>query len=210
MALDPTDSEVIRDALTSRLLDVWTATIGRVETYYPETQTADILPVVRRPLQAADGFVGHEDVPVLPNVPVLQPRAGGYFVHLPIIAGDTVLVVFTSDSFQMWRGSGSVVNPGDLRRHSLANAIAIPGVFPAAMALADIPTDMAVLGGGVYRVGAASAGFVALAAKVDAALDAIQSWATSHAHSIPTGTSGPASPALSAAASVAATKLKSE
>lgn len=212
MALDPTDAEVIRAAITARLGEVWTATIGRVESYDPQTQTASVLPVVRRPLKAADGHVGHEDLPVLPNVPVLQPRAGGFFVHLPVVVGDTVLVVFTSDSFAMWRESGAVTNPGDLRRHSLSNAVAIPGVFPAKLALADIPTNEAVLGGGVFRVGAASADFVALAAKVDTAIANLQQAFDGHTHATAMGPSGPPAPtaAVGAQASTAATKLKSE
>lgn len=215
MALDPSDSEVIRDAIGARLAEVWTATIGRVESYDPIKQTADVLPVVRRPLQASDGHVGHEDLPVIPNVPVLQARSGGFFVHLPVEAGDTVLLVFTSDSFQMWRESGSVVNPGDLRRHSLSNAIAIPGVFPALQPLLDppnigMPSSEAVLGGGVYRVGdSLTADFVALATKVDSAIAAIRSWANSHKHPTAMGPSAVTDTPLDAQPSVAATKLKS-
>ena len=212
MAIEPTDAEVIRDAINARLLDVWTATIGRVESYDPKTQTANILPVVRRPLQSADGHIGHEDLPVLPNVPVLQPRAGGFFVHLPLQAGDTVLVVFTADSFQMWRNSGSVTNPGDLRRHSLSNAIAIPGVFPNLEALLDPPnvgmaSDEAVLGGGVYRVGDATAAqFVALSNKVDAALELIKT----HVHPSAMGPTGTSTELASMVTATGATKLKAE
>lgn len=216
MALDPSDSEVIRDAINARLGEVWTATVGRVQSYDAVKQTVDVLPVIRRPLQAADGQVGHEDLPVIPNVPVLHMRAGGFFVHLPVEKDDTVLLIFTSDSFQMWRESGSVVNPGDLRRHSLSNAIAIPGVFPATQPLTDLPnvgmaSDEAVLGGGVYRVGdATAADFVALASKVDSALSAIHSWATEHTHPTAMGPSGNATPVLAEQPSVAATKLKAE
>lgn len=180
MAIDPTDSEVIRDAMNARLGDVWTASVGRVQSYDAIKQVADVLPVVRRPLTAADGSVGHEDLPVIPNVPVLQPRAGGFFVHLPLVVGDTVLLIFASDSFQMWRESGSISNPGDLRRHSLSNAIAIPGIFPALELLTDPPhpgmsDTEAVLGGGVYRVGSATdAQFVALSNKVEDALSELK------------------------------------
>ena len=151
MALDPSDSEVIRDAITARLGEVWTATIGRVQKYDAVTQTADILPVVRRAIQAGDGTIGHEELPVIPNVPVLQARAGGFFVNLPVDVGDTMLVVFTSSSFQMWRESGSVVDPGDLRRHSLSNAIAIPGVFPSTKPIS--PVDAAASAGGAAILG---------------------------------------------------------
>lgn len=212
MALDPSDSEVIRDGIDSRLSDVWTATIGRVQKYDAKTQTADVLPVVRRALVAADGYVGHEDLPVIPNVPVLHSRSGGFFVHLPVEVGDTVLLVFTKDSFQMWRESGSVVNPGDLSRHSLSNAVAIPGIFPSKEPLVDppnvgMPDNEAVLGGGVFRFGDATAAqFVALSNKVDAALVLIKT----HLHPTAMGPSGASAELTSMNTATGATKLKSE
>lgn len=223
MSVVPSDAEVIRDAIEARLLDVWTAMIGRVQSYDATKQVADILPVVRRPLSSADGDIEHEDLPVLPNVPVLQPRAGGFFIHLPVMVGDTVLVIFTSDSFQMWRETGSVVNPGDLRRHSLTNAIAIPGIFPNAQPLTDAPlpgmsTTEAVFGGGVYRFGGqASAEFVALASLVTAQLAALKA-AISSAAGTESGAGGlggmtALNVALAGASwpgPVAASKLKSE
>lgn len=210
MPIVPSDAQLISDAMNSRLLDVWTSTIGRVESYDPATQTASVRPVVRRPLQAADGAIGHEDLPVVPNVPVLQPRSGGFFVHLPVAAGDAVLLVFTTDSFALWRESGDVVNPGDLRRHNLSNAIAIPGLGPASAALPNIPTNEAVLGGGVFRVGTSAADFVALSTKVNDALEAIRTWANSHTHGTAMGPSATTAPTLAALASTASTRLKSE
>lgn len=217
MSLVPSDSEVIRDAIDARLLDVWTATMGRVQAYDAAKQVAEILPVVRRPLLSADGEVEHEDLPVLPNVPVWHRRSGGFSEHVPVKKGDTGLIVFTTDSFQMWRDSGGVVNPGDLRRHSLTNAVFVPGFVPAANALTDTPDDEVVFGGGVYRVGDDTAGFVALATLVSAQLDAlktaISSAAATEADAAGLGGMTALKAALTTGAwpgAVAASKLKSK
>lgn len=147
---EPTLAEVITEALEHRLADVQVATVCRVKTYDPALQVADLIPVVRRPVRDEDGdIVDSEDLCVLPNVPVLWPRAGGFFLTMPLLPGDHVLAVFSHDSFAMWRESGSVTDPGDLRRHSLANAVCFAGIFPTASPLSPTPLALAARAAGL-------------------------------------------------------------
>lgn len=141
---EPTDAEVIRAALEHRLDGVHVATVCQVVSYDPILQTADLRPVVRRAIRNEDDeIVEHEELCVLPNVPVLWPRAGGFFFHMPLAAGDHVLAVFAHESFAMWRETGSVSDPGDLRKHGLSNAIAIAGIEHALAPLSPAPLDLA-------------------------------------------------------------------
>lgn len=136
--------EVIRNAMDHRLDRVHVAKICRVKSYDPTTQSADIVPVVRRSVRDENNdVIDSEEICVLPNVPILQLRAGGFFVHLPVEAGDHVLAIFSEDSFQYWRETGSVSDPGDQRRHSLANAVAIPGIASMLDPLSPAPLDLA-------------------------------------------------------------------
>lgn len=208
---EPSLSEVIRDALDARLVDVHTATIGQIVTYDPITQTANVRLVTKRALAREDGEIEHEEPPVLPSVPVSWPRAGGFFLHMPVLPGDSCLLVFCEDSNAMWRETGAAgMVPGDVRRHSYSSAVAIMGVAPSLSPLLDPPLPAmdpteAVLGGGVYRVGAkATAVPVALAPLVDAFITAFNS----HTHGTGVGPSTP--PIVSHPGSTAATKLKAE
>lgn len=126
--IPPTQAEVIRGAIRAALAEVMTATVGKVVLYNPLTQTADVLPVMKRPYNVGYGVVDYEDLPVIMNVPVKQPRAGGFFVHMPIEVGDHVLLVFTHDDIANWRETGASSEPDDLRRHSLGSCVALVGM----------------------------------------------------------------------------------
>lgn len=133
----------VLDLFEEKLLtNIHTALPGRVESYDPATQRADVQPLIRRRVPKAGTdrreWV-HEDLPLIPSVRVIHPRGGGAFVHLPIATGDTVLLVFCETGIGHWEaGNGDMSDAGDERRHHLAHAVAIPGFYPAAK---NIPSE---------------------------------------------------------------------
>lgn len=113
---DPQWAEVIRGAIERSLDGVHTSIPARVKSYLAPLQQCSVEPVIA-------------GMPPLEDVPVLWPRGGGYFIHLPLAAGDHVLVVFCEQDFSPWRLSGSAMAPALLRRHGLF-AYALPGAAP--------------------------------------------------------------------------------
>jgi hypothetical protein len=138
----PTLAAVITDGVRAHLNELMTATVGKVTAYNPLFDTVDVLPMILRPF-SQDGETVHEELPILPDIPIVWPRAGGYILHMPIAQGDTVLLVFSHDCTDGWRETGAQSAPGDLRRHSLSNAVAVPGVFPQTAPLSADPTQAA-------------------------------------------------------------------
>lgn len=173
MSVEPTLAEIMRLAIESRLLDLHVAIPCKVESYNPATQTVEVLPAVRRPIEDATGEVQHEDLPKLPNVPVLYPSSGSFSQVWPLAAGDFVLVVFCSSAIGTWRQGGDIADPVDLRRHDLSHGVAIPCVWPAAQVPSKLPANplAALLEVGApvthIQIGAAATSFAALAAKVE-------------------------------------------
>jgi hypothetical protein len=178
MPLAPEMSEVLEEWLRSELAEVHTAIPGKVKTYDPETQTAEVIVQVRASTPREDGSRQPEEAPVIPNVPVAWLRAGGYSLHLPLAANDAVLLIFNEAAIAHWRETGQLSDPGDLTRHSLSYPYAIPCDARNAGKLTDTPADAAVFGlpsGGHLRIGAESGSeFVALAEKVTAQLNALK------------------------------------
>lgn len=215
--IEPSLAEIVRLALDSKMLDVHVALPCRVEKYDAATQTVEVAPMVRRALTNTDGETQHEDLPVLPNVPVCFPRSANFSATWPISKGDFVLVIFCSSAIGTWRATGQLSDPVDLRRHDLSYAVAIPGIAPDG---STIPTasDAAVLevGGAATHVavGAAATDFVAMNQKVMDALQDIATTFNGHIHLTPAGGGGVASDITTTPyvppADVAATKLKSE
>jgi hypothetical protein len=93
-------------------------------------QTPEVEISVREPVVDEDGAVATEALPLISDVPVLWPGGGGFHVHLPLAAGDHVLLVFSDLATGVWRSSGQQSDPGDLRRHHLSYCFAIPCVRP--------------------------------------------------------------------------------
>lgn len=117
---------ILRDAIRNDRLNLHTAMPGIIQSYSASTQLADIQPVCKR--RYADDSV--EDLPLIPDVPVMQPRTTLAWVNLPIKPGDSVLLIFCERSIESFRTIGGVNDPDDVRTHDLSDAIAIPGIFP--------------------------------------------------------------------------------
>lgn len=175
-----------------------------VRSYDSVTQLAEV--------EFAVQLDADKKVPPLSDVPVMWPGGVAGFLHIPLEAGDTVLVVFSEEDYSKWWDSGSVSTPAVLQRHGL-HAVAIPGLrargdaFPATGGHATLAASELRLGSDAASV------FVALASLVDARLAAIVSYINTHIHTGVTtgaGVSGVPSVLISAQASVAATKVKAE
>jgi hypothetical protein len=176
MGAEPTLAEIVRLALESRLLDLHVALPCRVESYDATTQTIEALPMVRRAITDTSGETQHEDLPTLPNVPVLFPRSAAFSASWPLAPGDFVLVVFCSSAIGNWRESGDIADPGDLRRHDLSHAVAIPGIGPKGSTIPTSPTAavLEVTAPATHvAVGAAATDFAALASKVEGIVGAL-------------------------------------
>lgn len=136
--------EAWRDGLQDEL---HTALPARVDSYDAGTQKAVVTPQVRRTLVAEDGTTTTEPLPAIRAVPVLVPRGGDYFgPHLPLAAGDFVLLVVAERDLSRWLQTGEVSPAPDVRMHHLAHAIALPGLFPNARALSGLSSSDMQLG----------------------------------------------------------------
>ena len=182
MPLSVTDAEIIRKALESRAGDIYTCLPGRVEKYYPDLQTADVVPVIRRAIANADGDISTETLPVIPNVKVCFPTGGGFTVTWPIVAGNHVTLLFLIYACTQWRITGQISDPGDLRIHALGSALALPNHVPNSGAVPESQaSDNAyIITGPMIKLGAADASdFAALSSKVDANFQKIKNMFTS-------------------------------
>lgn len=171
----PSFAESIRQAVAKAVLALHTAMPGRVVSYDAATQTADVQPLLKW-AQFLPGRVREvADLPVLPDVLVCFPRAGSLGIHLPLAAGDLVLLVFCSRSLTSWRGQSSGGTVTDPAR------VFTPTPLEAAVALPLMTHDSAPLGtalasGSTINVGSGSGTFeaVAQAEKVATQLTALK------------------------------------
>jgi hypothetical protein len=145
----PALAEVLRAAIENALFDVHTALPGRVEKYDAAKQKMDVKPLLKRIIVLDGGNEITEEIPVIRDVPVIFPRAGGFFISFPIQAGDHVLLIFNERSIDKFVSNGG--DDPDLRMHDISDAVAIPGFYPFNKAIGAIDEDDMQIGhdGGV-------------------------------------------------------------
>lgn len=101
---------------------------GIITAYDETSQTVSVRPAIREQLNI-DGQTRYEEVPLLIDVPVVMPRAGGYVLSFAPREGDECLVVFSDLCIDSWWQSGGVQNPFEMRRHDFSDGFAILGVW---------------------------------------------------------------------------------
>ena len=114
---------------------------GIVESYDAAQQTVNVRVAVRECLIDAAGQEKWTEIPLLLDVPMVFPRAGGYVLTLPITRGDEVLVCFGDACIDAWWQSGGVQNQIDTRRHDLSDAFAIPGPWSQPRRVSNYSTN---------------------------------------------------------------------
>lgn len=113
---------------------------GIVQAYDAGQQTVTVQLAVREWMND-DGKETWADIPLLLDVPIVFPRAGGYVLTLPINQGDEVLVCFGDACIDAWWQNGGVQNQIDIRRHDLSDAFAIPGPWSQPRRVSNYSTN---------------------------------------------------------------------
>jgi hypothetical protein len=156
--------------------------LGRVQTYDPATQLADVEPLVILRVEGLDTVKS----PILRGVPVAFPGGSLTSYTWPLHPGDPLELVPQDADFGAYWASGTVGQlPNSKRRMSLSDCVAIP---VRSLSQAGPPTSTAwALDGGVlwglhYAGGSDATDFAAMAAKVLAELNSIKSAFSAHVH----------------------------
>lgn len=117
---------------------------GIIQSFDPAEQTATVRLAIREKVRL-DGDERWTEIPLLLDVPIVVPRAGGYCLTLPIQPGDECLVVFGDMCIDAWWQSGGVQNQIDCRRHDLSDGFAIVGCWSQPRVVPNYSTATAQL-----------------------------------------------------------------
>jgi hypothetical protein len=122
---DPEDAQ--RTALAGLQARIRTAMPGIVTAVDLGRQVLSVQPAIQGQQDSPDGTTANVNLPLLVDVPICWPRAGGFAITFPIAPGDEVLVVFGDRCIDAWWQSGGVGVALEQRMHDLSDAFAIPG-----------------------------------------------------------------------------------
>jgi len=119
-------AEIINDLIQKISGSIRVGMPAIIESYDFKTQKADIKIDMQELYQNETSL----DYPVLSGVPVLFPRCGGASITMPIVRGDTCLVMFLDRDSTAWLLGGKNTKPKSRRMHHLSDAVAIMGLSP--------------------------------------------------------------------------------
>lgn len=120
----PTQLQITRNAIRAALANLWTCLPCEVIEYNPEAVTVNVQPLVKIPVHLPDGEIETVELPMLLDVPVMFPCAGGFTITHPIEKGDECLVNFADRNIDLWWQSGGIQDPFDTRKHDLSDGFA--------------------------------------------------------------------------------------
>ena len=114
------------DLIRSELRRLSFCAPARVESFDYTHQKATVTPLLKR----ADLQGNQYGFTPIPDVPVVFPAALNASVTFPLVAGDTVLLVFAERTLENWIETGAEAATDTVRMLETEDAIAIAGLFP--------------------------------------------------------------------------------
>lgn len=119
--------EATRLLLEGNQVGLWTALPAIVTKVTLSAMTIEVQPALQAVIEDETGKLTPVNLPLLVDVPIVFPSAGGFTITLPIAIGDEVLVIFSSRCIDAWWQSGGVQQAMEARMHDLSDGFAIPG-----------------------------------------------------------------------------------
>lgn len=119
-------NELLNVIIANKLADMHICMPAKVVSYDFKTRKATVQPALNQKYN--DGEV--VELPVIHNVPVIHPAAGGASITLPVKKDDPVLLVFSERSLEEWLQNGKQITPDDPRQNDLTDAVAHLGLQP--------------------------------------------------------------------------------
>jgi hypothetical protein len=118
--------------------------IGIIKAFDKDKQTVEVRLVTDEYL--IDGANPEEPYkeqpPLLVDVPIYMPRAGGFALTMPVKVDDECIVLFNDNCFDDWFANGGDEKvPMDGRRHDIADGIALIGIWNQTRTFDEYSTD---------------------------------------------------------------------
>lgn len=136
---DPEEAQ--RLAQEGYAAQLWTAMPGIIAAVDLSAQTVSVQPAIRGMQTDEKGNATLVNMPLLVDVPICWPRAGGFALTLPVKVNDECLVVFAARCIDAWWQSGGVQAPLEDRMHDLSDAFAILAPTSQPKKLTNVQSD---------------------------------------------------------------------
>lgn len=147
----PTMSEVLRDAIESKVGELHSCMPGIVDSVDHVKKTVDVRLSLKRKYVTD---VNPIELPKLVKVPLGFFQTNNAIISVPVAKDDDIWVFFSERSLDAWKNTNQsdsvanrIVSPNDPRMHALSDAIAIPMVKPISTGIESDPVNVLIQNG---------------------------------------------------------------
>jgi len=191
--MNPEALQALARILESQRSEIRVAMFARITRVNntPNNPTVDCQAVVAESIESLEGARDFEALPEFKDVPVMYLQgAAGFFITFPLQVGGIVHVSIGAQDFSEWFVTGQDSNAHDGRTHALENAVAFPCGFSQGRGPL-VTVGAMVVGGTEIRLGLSAAALhVAIAERVNAAIDEVKNSYLGHFHATGSGPTG--------------------
>lgn len=143
--ISESQDELYRKIMERVKKDIRVAEPGIIQAFDLKTQTVTVQLALREEIANQDGTKQWVNLPLLLDVPIVIPHAGGYMLTFPINIGDECLVILGDMCIDSWFSYGGVQNQIEKRRHDLSDSFAILGTYSQPNVIPNYSTTSAQL-----------------------------------------------------------------
>lgn len=115
--------EAMKDKTSSSIRVSMPALIKEIDY---ERMVISAQPCIKEKIRQSDGTVKDISLPVIEDIPLVYPSAGGFSITFPVSINDECLLVFADFCIDSWWQSGGLQTQFESRRHDLSDCFAIP------------------------------------------------------------------------------------
>lgn len=142
----PDDPIVLQQIIDRILMGLNTAIPATIRAFDPVTQTVTAIPNIKAINHTIDGKTFTSALPELIQVPcfLLGSSSSGMTITIPIKKNDQCLIIFSQRSIDNWFKYSGVQDPVETlvpRHHSLADGIALVGLYPKPQKITEYNND---------------------------------------------------------------------
>lgn len=208
------DHEITQKLVRHQIAMIHTVLPGVIVSYDEATQKVSVRASISSRFEDRNGVVQVQTQPTISNVPVAFPSSTNNSITWPLTPGDPCLLVFAERSLDEWKSTGGTdIEASHLRRHSLTDAICLPGCTPFSSPLPSSAFDstaMVLRADEIRLVSAAATALIALGTLVDSVFTTVRTFINSHTHTsaLPGVPTSPPIVPLAALPSTKASKVK--
>jgi hypothetical protein len=127
----PTFSQLIFDAIDSRINEIHTSMPAIIKSYDEKLQKVSVQPCfTNKEIDSKTKLETEKPLPIIQSVPLIFPRSKSSYIHLPVEINDYVLLIFNERSIDKFTQKGGLVESNNIYKHQLTDCVAIAGFYP--------------------------------------------------------------------------------